>query len=222
MNNKFLQTLLFSCFLFTTVAASAQSTLFDLVKKEDSAGLQSYLAQATKKTLVSELERKGSNDNTALIVATYQGNTNIVKSLVDAGANVHVRDNNQRDLINIAIRVKNPELVKLFIAAGVDVKAFTKRYRGSTLIFASHQGQVETVKALIKAGAPLDRINILGWTAILEAVVLGDGGRAHQEIVKVLLQAGADKTIADNDGKTPLEIAEARGHDEMVEVLKSY
>ena len=47
---------------------------------------------------------------------------------------------------------------------------------------------------------------------MLEAVGLGDGGKAHQEIVKTLLQAGADKSITDNDDKTSLELAETRGH----------
>ena len=221
MNNTFFKILILGCLILTVVTASAKSSLFDLVNKQDSTGLQHYLNTTAKQTLASELEQKDNNGNTAIIIATYQGNYPIVKSLIDAGANIHARDDNQRDLINIAIRAKSSELVKLFIAAGVDVKAFTRRYRGSTLIFASHQGQVETVKALIKAGAPLDRVNILGWTAILEAVVLGDGDKAHQEIVKALIKAGADKNIADRNGQTPLEIAESRGHTEMVKILKA-
>ena len=45
------------------------------------------------------------------------------------------------------------------------------------LIAAAHRGHVDVVRALIAAKAPLNHVNNLGWTALLEAVVLGNGGR---------------------------------------------
>jgi ankyrin repeat protein len=73
---------------------------------------------------------------------------------------------------------------------------------------------------LVEANAPLDHINNLGWTALIEAVVLGDGGREHSETVRLLVEAGANKSIADWDGRTPLEHAKARGYEEIVAILK--
>jgi ankyrin repeat protein len=73
------------------------------------------------------------------------------------------------------------------------------------------------VQALIDAGAPLDHVNNLGWTAVIEAVVLGDGGPRHVATVKALVAAGASKVIADRGGVTPLEHARRRG---MIDVLR--
>jgi ankyrin repeat protein len=65
----------------------------------------------------------------------------------------------------------------------------------------------------------VDHVNDLGWTALLEAVMLGDGGADHVEIVRLLLDAGADRTIADSHGVTALEHAKARGFGELVALL---
>ena len=83
-----------------------------------------------------------------------------------------------------------------------------------------HLSMLTFIEALIEADAPLDHINNLGWTALIEAVVLGDGGRAHIETVRLLVEAGANKSIADREGRTPLEHAKARGYEEIVAILK--
>jgi hypothetical protein len=66
----------------------------------------------------------------------------------------------------------------------------------------------------------VDHVNRLGWTALLEAVILGDGGPDHQRIVERLVDAGADRAIADEDGVTALEHARDRGYTEIVELLE--
>ena len=65
----------------------------------------------------------------------------------------------------------------------------------------------------------VDHVNDLGWTALLEAVILGDGGPAHQEIVRLLVEAGADTRLADREGVTPLEHARRSGYDEIASIL---
>ena len=76
------------------------------------------------------------------------------------------------------------------------------------------------VKALIEAGAPLDHVNNLGWTALIEAVVLGDGGERHVATAKALVAAGANRTIGDRNGVTPLQHAQRRHYQAMVAALK--
>ena len=68
-------------------------------------------------------------------------------------------------------------------------------------------------------GVEVDHVNNLGWTALLEAVILGDGGANHQEIVQILLDAGADPELPDGDGVIPLQHAQQRGYEEIAEIL---
>jgi len=77
------------------------------------------------------------------------------------------------------------------------------------------------VRTLIAAGAPLDHVNNLNWTALIESIVLGDGGPDHIACLKALIDAGADVNIADGNGVSPLRLAERNGYDEMVRLLKA-
>ena len=77
------------------------------------------------------------------------------------------------------------------------------------------------MKILLDVGVAPDHINKLGWTALLEAVILGDGGPVHTEIVKLLVDGGADVNIADKEGVTPLAHARLRGYAGIVEILEA-
>ena len=124
-------------------------------------------------------------------------------------------------MVTIAAVADDPELMSLAIELGNDPGLTTSPYDGTALIAAAHLGHVEIVRRLIEAGAPLDHVNNLHWTAVMEAVVLGDGGPDHQAVLDALLDAGADRTLADRDGATPLQHARARGFLEMVERLET-
>ena len=75
------------------------------------------------------------------------------------------------------------------------------------------------VRTLIEAGVAVDHVNNLGWTALLEAILLGDGGPAHVAIVEQLIAAGADVNLADNDGVTPLQHARQRRQQRNIALL---
>jgi ankyrin repeat protein len=75
------------------------------------------------------------------------------------------------------------------------------------------------VRQLIAAGAPLDHVNNLHWTATIEAVVLGNGGARHQATLKALIDAKADLQLADRNGRTPLALARERGYAAMEQML---
>ena len=93
---------------------------------------------------------------------------------------------------------------KLANEAGAD-PAITNRTAGSRVIPASERGHVETVRYLLtETDVDVDHVNKLGWTALLEAILLSDGGPRHQEIVALLIDAGADLDLADKDGVKPL------------------
>jgi hypothetical protein len=84
------------------------------------------------------------------------------------------------------------------------------------LVMACAQAQVPPTAA----GAPLDHVNNLHWTAVIEAVVLGDGGKRHQATLAALIAAKANLQLADRQGRTPLQLARARGYREMAKMLE--
>jgi ankyrin repeat protein len=96
----------------------------------------------------------------------------------------------------------------------------TSRYDGTALIAAAHLGHVDVVRTLIRAGAPLDHVNNLGWTALIESIVLGDGGPRHTDTLRALVEAGANPNLPDRSGQTPLALARARGYESMVRLLQ--
>ena len=65
--------------------------------------------------------------------------------------------------------------------------ALVNRFGGVSVIPASERGHVEYVRRVVSTGIDVNHVNSLGWTALLEAVILGDGGARHQEIVRILL-----------------------------------
>ena len=80
---------------------------------------------------------------------------------------------------------------------------------------------METVKLLANTkGYPIDHVNRLGWTALMEAIVLGDGTEKYQEIVQILKDAGSRMDIPDKDGISPVQHAKNRGFKEIVKIIE--
>jgi ankyrin repeat protein len=136
-----------------------------------------------------------------------------------AGADVDLQADDRSNPLLLCGVHGNVAVLREVLRGDPDLGA-TNRYGGVAHIPASERGHVEMVRALLEAGIDVDHVNRLGWTALLEAVILGDGGEAHQEIVRLLLEAGADPSIADGDGVTPLAHAREKGHRAMVEMLE--
>lgn len=107
------------------------------------------------------------------------------------------------------------------LESGASASLVTSIYDGTALIAAAHLGHDGAVRELIRAGAPLDHINNLGWTALIEAVILGDDGPRHTKTVRALVEAGANADLADRDGVTPVQHARARGYHEIVGLLEN-
>jgi uncharacterized protein len=166
-----------------------------------------------------DLNARDGHGLTALHVAAYGSHRDFIRELARAGADMRVKDSRNYDVITIAAVRDDVETVKLAVSLGSDPKAITSPYDGTALIAAAHLGHAAVVRALIDAGAPLDHVNNLGWTAVLETVLLGDGGRQHQETLKALVEAGANARIPDRNGVTPLEHAKRRGYLVMIAIL---
>lgn len=163
--------------------------------------------------------RDGHN-RTPLIVSAHFGHREVLRVLARAGADLNAKDERRYDIITIAAVRDDVSYLDLALELGGSARSITSPYDGTALIAAAHLGHDGVVRSLIRAGAPLDHVNNLGWTAVIEAIVLGDGGRRHQETLRALIDAGADPSIADRDGMSPLALARARGYDEMVAILE--
>jgi ankyrin repeat protein len=105
------------------------------------------------------------------------------------------------------------------LAAGANLRD-TNRYGGSALIPACHHGHPLTVRILLATDIDIDHVNDLGWTALMETVILGDGGPVYVEILGLLLAAGADTDIPDRESVTPLGHARALGFADLVRILE--
>ena len=94
------------------------------------------------------------------------------------------------------------------------------RSGGTALIPAAHHGHPDTVTLLLKTEIDVDHVNRLGWTALLETIILSDGGPVHQNILAQLIAAGADVNLADGEGVSPLAHARSRGYSAMIAMLE--
>jgi len=144
-----------------------------------------------------------------------------MRRLAKAGADVNTFEDGLYDVVTIAAVANDDATMRVALELGNRAGNTTSIYDGTALIAAAHLGHHVVVETLIKAGAPLDHVNNLHWTALIESVVLGDGGENHQKTAKALVDAGADRTLTDRVGSTALQLAEARGYAEMVKILKA-
>ena len=168
---------------------------------------------------VAARDRQG---RTALVAAAYGNHLHAAQVLLDAGADVDAKDATQQNLYLIATSEvgDDPRLLELALAAGADPHA-RDSFDGTGLIRAADRGHPRIVRRLLRAGVDVDHVNRLGWTALLEAVILGDGGPRYVETVRLLLGGGADPRLPDRDGVTPLVHAERRGHAALADLLRT-
>jgi ankyrin repeat protein len=189
------------------------------------------LHAAAAKGDAAEIERlvaAGGNVNaqdahsrTPLHVAAHLGHQAAAQALLKSGANANALDTQRYDIVTIAAVNNDVPMLKLALAGGCNPKNITSPYNGTALIAAAHLGHAEVVRVLIAAGAPLDHVNNLGWTALMESIVLGNGGTNHTDTLDALVKAGATVNIADRQGVTPLGHAKSRGYAAMVRILEA-
>lgn len=206
---------LFVCAAFQAAAATRDSErlLILAVARGDASNVARLLTAGTPASISDEKGRP------LVLVATHANNIEVARLLIAGGADVNAKDGIGDSAFLYAGAEGRNEILKLTLPRA-DLKS-TNRYGGTALIPAAHHGHVETVKILLGTKIDKDHVNRLGWTALLEAVILGDGGAAHTEIVRLLVEAGANVNIADRDGVTPLAHARRRGYGEIARLLQA-
>lgn len=172
-------------------------------------------------TAGSKVDARDGAGRTPAHVAAFASNDEALKALAAAGADMNALEHQAYDVVTIAAVANDPDMVSLAIELGNRADLVTSPYDGTALIAAAHLGHAEVVRRLIAGGAPLDHVNNLGWTALIEAVILGNGGPDHIETVRALVEAGADPSIADREGVSPLDHANARRYAEIADIISS-
>ena len=194
--------------------AAAYIGLHEAAHKGDIPKLEKLIAAKT------DLNARDSDGRTPVHVAAFARQREAIRTLARAGANLELLENDRYDAVTIAAVANDEETLGVLLGLGASAKLTTSRYDGTALIAAAHLGHDGVVRQLIAAGAPLDHVNNLHWTALIEAIVLGDGGERHREVVRALLEAGASTQLADRQGNFPLALAKARRYTGMMNLLE--
>jgi ankyrin repeat protein len=197
------------------MAPSADAPLFHAARAGDAAQVRSLIAGG------AGIDTRDTNGTTPLIAAASGNHVHVAGILIEAGADVNAKDDSEQSAFLIATSEvgDDPRLLVRTLEAGADVSA-TDSFDGTGLIRAADRGHVRIVQRLVETDIDVDHINRLGWTALLEAIILGGGDARHTRVVRALVTAGADVNLADGDGVPPLAHARSRGQDEVAAILE--
>ncbi len=216
--------LLVFSFLFVNTCSSAtnmdykpsqQTSVIEAVKNRQYTLVETYLKKGM------HVNTRDKDNKSLLLIATQANDLEMARLLVSKGADVNQQDNILDSPFLFAGASGQTEFVKLFLTKGARFDIFN-RYNGTALIPACERGHVDVVRILSATkDFPIDHVNRLGWTGLMEAVVLGNGGKKHVEIVRILVDAGCNINIPDKDGVTALQHARSRSFDGIVKVLES-
>jgi ankyrin repeat protein len=177
------------------------------------AKLKSCLRQGVD---INAVNRQGQ---TAITLASLNKKYDSVATLIDAGADINKQDHTCLNPFLICCLNNDLTLLRLILPARPDLNRLT-RFGGVGLTPACEKGHLDIVQELLhRTAINLNHTNFVGWTPLLEAIVLNDGGETQQAIVALLLEHGASPHMTDKYGKTPLELAREKGFEEIAQLL---
>jgi len=194
-------------------ADAAETLLLEAALRGDADAVAQQIAAG------AALEARDGAGRTALLLATRADRADIAALLIEAGADVNAKDATKDTPFLYAGAEGRNAILRAILATGRANLADTNRYGGTALIPAAHHGHPETVRMLLGTAIDIDHVNDLGWTALLEAVILGNGGPVYLEIVGLLVDAGA-RDIPDSEGVTALRHAERRGFSALADRIR--
>ena len=194
---------------------SAPTGLVDAAERGDLGAVQRLLDDG------ADVDERDARGRTAVTAAALGDHVDVARVLIDAGADVDLQDSDRNNPLLVTGETGSVAMLREVLRAEPEPRRDEplRRHRDHPGLRPRPRG---LVRALLETEIDVNHVNNLGWTALLEAVILGDGGEAHTEIVRMLLEAGADTSIADREGVTALEHARERGYAEMVRLLERF
>lgn len=197
----------------TDPAANPDSALLEAAAAGDARGAARALDAG------AQIETRDDRGRTPLLLAAANDHVDVARLLVGLGADPNAQDERHESAWLATGVTGSVAMLEALLPAGPDM-TIRNRFGGISVIPASERGHVDYVRRVVQTDIDVNHVNNLGWTALLEAVILGDGSPPYQEIVGILLDAGADPSIADKEGVTPLEHARAKGYGEIARTLE--
>lgn len=167
----------------------------------------------------ADVEVRDDAGRTPLLIAVTEDRLDVARLLVAMGASPDALDGRHDTPWLVTGVTGSVPMAELLLRYGPDL-TIRNRYGGVSIIPASERGHVAYVRRVAKTQIDVNHVNDLGWTALLEAIILGDGSTRYVDIVSILLDHGADPTITDGDGVSPLEHARDRGFTAIARVLR--
>ena len=195
--------------------SAADQALLTAASRDHAAGVRAALDEG------ADINARDNHGQTALLFAVQRNDLALALDLIQRGADINAEAMNHDTPWLLAGALGRTEILVAMLDTGKVDYSIRNRYGGNALIPACERGHVETVRLLLdRSKIDVDHINNLGWTGLLEAVILSDGGPRHIEIVRMLLAAGANPNIADKDGVTPLQHARDRRYDAIAALIR--
>ena len=152
-----------------------------------------------------DLEPRADDGFTPLVAAAYQGHTDIIDVLIEAGANIHVDDDAPLEWAALFDQLGS---VECLLAAGADPDS--RLGRASTALIAAvtdaRPNRDKIINALLDSGADVNRGRSDSATALHEAAETG-----QVDVIKLLVERGADVAVATDQGDTPVIVAARSG-----------
>jgi ankyrin repeat protein len=164
------------------------------------------------------LDPRDDTQQTPLLLAVQGDHTPVAAWLIGAGADINAQARNQDTPWLLAGALGRAEVLQLMIPRKPDL-SIRNRFGGNALIPACERAHVEAVKVLLTTAININHVNNLGWTCLLEIVILGNGGPRHVDVTRMVLAAGADPNIADKQGVSPLAHARSKGQTEIARMI---
>lgn len=143
-----------------------------------------------------------------LDTAAAKGHTDIMKLFIEAGADVNGADPDGRPALHFAAFWNQLGAVNMLMGAGADVRS-TDTWGSTALCHAACRYNVELVLALLRSGAGVNVLDQNHRTPLHFAAAKA-GRPGGSDVVDMLLKWGADETIADDGGKTPMDVVGAQ------------
>lgn len=155
-----------------------------------------------------------------LMIAIQNNDLPLVKELLAFGADVNQRDNTQLTPFICAAANGFDEIVSEILRSGRADLASVNRFGGTALLPSSEKGYLRTVQLCLTAGVPVNHVNRLGWSALLEATILGNGGFLYQDVIRELIQHQADVNQVDDTGRDTVDYVKEADNEQLLAIVE--